>query len=228
MSFFFVFTTNSCLPIKHFSYPMFTEKPHQCIAVKWVVISAVPDGEALLPLAHSSLVSATVMQAVDRSRDRQTHVPPQNTGGEGLLVAVYRPPLAVVTGGAVSGSPPGENSHALPWQHYTPPLPLLCWWHRALHLQQIHQPYNPHHPLNYHQLPHRSKNMDGSQRPRAQQRHIWKFPSSDPNDQQIPPQLLQLVHWWHHCSRLLMSVTFVLSSINPSVNTTSITSPAIV
>lgn len=37
---------------KAFFIAMFTEKPHQCIAVKWVVTSAMPDGEALLPSAH--------------------------------------------------------------------------------------------------------------------------------------------------------------------------------
>ena len=37
---------------KAFFIPVFTEKPHQCIAVKWVVISAGPDREALLLSAH--------------------------------------------------------------------------------------------------------------------------------------------------------------------------------
>ncbi len=85
----FVFTANFCLPKGIFHTRVYRETtPVHCCEMSRHISRAWQGRSPRLGAraAELSAVSATVVEAVDRSRNRKTYVPLQNKRGEGLLV----------------------------------------------------------------------------------------------------------------------------------------------
>lgn len=114
--------------------------------------------------AQLSLVSATVVEAVDRSRDRQTHVPSKTQEGgpscfqRGHYRRSVSPPLSVVWGGVVSRSPPGPS-----WNCHSQPIETIFLWctHTQRFLHSHAQDSNRCRQILYTER--RSSRLDGTE-----------------------------------------------------------------